>query len=162
MTTPQADVAGPLSPGLQSASRTVSGFMDGDGLENSRMSHSVASRRVSSKRFNMMESTAISRVVSSHKRRNVDELGTSTSSKIVNTTYVSLMDWISSQRMSLLPPEGSDYDKVLAWAQLFIESLNSFDTAIEEFAGDSYLAAQLVYGFCAMLLEVCSSYQQRI
>lgn len=57
--------------------------------------------------------------------------------------------------MSQLPPEGSSYDKVLAWAQLFVERLNSFDMAIEEFAGDSYLAAQLAYGYCALLLQVC-------
>jgi hypothetical protein len=56
--------------------------------------------------------------------------------------------------MSLLPPEGSDYDKVLAWAQLFVDRLHHFDVEIEQFAGDSYLAAQLSYGFCAMLLEV--------
>jgi hypothetical protein len=60
--------------------------------------------------------------------------------------------------MSKLPPEGSSYDKVLAWAQLFVERLHSFDLAIENFAGDSYLAAQLAYGYCAILLEVRFSF----
>ena len=57
--------------------------------------------------------------------------------------------------MSQLPPEGSSYDRVLAWAQLFVERLHSFDVEIEEFAGDSYLAAQLAYGYCALMLDVC-------
>jgi hypothetical protein len=58
--------------------------------------------------------------------------------------------------MSLLLPEGSSYDKVLAWAHLFVERLHSFDMAIGGFASDSYLAAQLAYGYCAILLEVQS------
>lgn len=66
------------------------------------------------------------------------------------------MDWIRNQRMTLLPPEGSDYDKVLAWAALFVERLNHFDLAIDEFAGESEVAAQMAYGYCAMLLEVSS------
>jgi hypothetical protein len=102
-------------------------------------------------------------VVSSLKRRHADELGTSTSSGLLNTTHETLLDWIRTQRMNLLPPEGSDYDKVLAWAQLFINRLHSFDVGIEEFAGDSYLAAQLAYGYCFMLLQVClrAAYQGR-
>lgn len=56
--------------------------------------------------------------------------------------------------MSMLPAEGSGYDKVLSWAQLFVERLHSFEAAIEGFAGDSYLAAQLAYGYCVVLLEV--------
>jgi hypothetical protein len=62
--------------------------------------------------------------------------------------------------MSHLPPEGSSYDKVLAWAQLFVERLHSFDVAIGRFEGNSWLAAQLSYGYCAMLLEVCADIYQ--
>jgi hypothetical protein len=99
--------------------------------------------------------TNITSVVESLKRRNGDELGSSASSQFINgVSYASLLDWIRGQRMSLLPPEGSPYDKVLAWAQLFIERIHSFDLAIEPFAGDSFLAAELAYGYCNMLLEV--------
>jgi hypothetical protein len=56
--------------------------------------------------------------------------------------------------MRKLPPEGSRYDKALVWAALFIERVHSFDIGIEQFAGDSHLAAQLSYGYCASLLEL--------
>ena len=56
--------------------------------------------------------------------------------------------------MRKLPPEGSSYDKALVWAALFVERVHSFDLGIEHFAGDSHLAAQLSYGYCANLLEV--------
>lgn len=120
---------------------------------------SIQSPRVTSRRFASIGTTNISSVVNSLQRRSGDELGANASSRIVNTTYESILEWIRSERMSLLPPEGSDYDKVLAWAQLFVERLHSFDLEIEQFAGDSYLAAQLSYGYCAMLLEVCDLYE---
>lgn len=103
-----------------------------------------------------MGTSNISNVVDVIKRRSGDELGANASARLSNASYESLLEWISTQRMSNLPPEGSSYDKVLAWAQLFVERLHSFDLAIEEFAGDSYLAAQLAYGYCTILLEVCS------
>ncbi|KAK1138393.1 hypothetical protein N8T08_002640 [Aspergillus melleus] len=143
----------PLSPTILSPSRRVSGFLDSDSISNNGLSRSFTSRRVSSRKFNN-ETSNISNVVYSLKRRSGDELGTSASSKLLNATHASLLDWIRAQRMSNLPPEGSSYDKVLAWAQLFVERLHSFDLAIEEFAGDSYLAAQLAYGYCAILLEL--------
>ncbi|KAF9883415.1 hypothetical protein FE257_003498 [Aspergillus nanangensis] len=143
-------VLGPFSPG----SRQVSGFFDSDKISNAGMSNSFMSRRVSSRKFNRVETTHISSVVSFLKSRSGDELGHATTAQFANASHDSLLDWIRSQRMSLLPAEGSDYDKVLAWAQLFVERLNSFDLAIEDFAGDSYLATQLAYGYCAMLLEV--------
>lgn len=109
---------------------------------------------MSSKRFSRGETTNISEVVSSLKHRSGDELGPAVSSQLLGASESSVLEWIRGQRMTLLPPEGSDYDKVLAWAQLFVERLHSFDLAIEDFAGDSYLAAQLAYGYCFMLLEV--------
>ena len=72
----------------------------------------------------------------------------------MDTSHETLLEWIRSQRMSNVPAEGSSYDKVLAWAQLFAERLHDFDLAIEDFAGDSYYASQLAYGYCAILLEV--------
>ncbi|EEP82083.1 conserved hypothetical protein [Uncinocarpus reesii 1704] len=110
--------------------------------------------RVIPRRYNSTATTNISNVVTSLQRRTGEDLGTSASSKLPTVTYATIMEWIRSERMGLMPPEGSDYDKVLAWAQLFVGRLHSFDLAIEQFAGDSYLAAQVSYGYCAMLLEL--------
>ncbi|KAJ5622922.1 hypothetical protein N7490_011527 [Penicillium lividum] len=87
-------------------------------------------------------------------QRSGNELGAHASSKLMNSSYESLKEWIRIQRMSHLPPEGSSYDKVLSWALLFIERLHHFDSNINKFAGDSYLATQLSYGYCGMLLEL--------
>lgn len=112
----------------------------------------VLTRKVSTASF-----SHISHVVHAIKQRSVEELGGSSSasnSAIFTATYESLLEWISQQRMSELPAEGSSYDKVLAWAELFADRLHSFDYAVQEFAGDSYLAAQLSYGYCSLLLNV--------
>ncbi|CAH0041095.1 unnamed protein product [Clonostachys rhizophaga] len=110
--------------------------------------------RASSRKMSMVDTSNISNVVYSLRRRSSEELGSTTSSKLLGASHESILDWISTQRMSHLPPEGSSHDKVLAWAQLFVERLNSFDLAISEFAGDSYIATQLAYGYCAILLEL--------
>jgi hypothetical protein len=107
-------------------------------------------------------SSNISGVIQSLQHRSGDELGID-SYALLNTSYYSIIEWIRAQRMNHLPAEGSSYDKVLAWAQLFVERLNKFDENIQGFAGDNYLAAQMSYGYCYMLLQVCgnqlSSYQ---
>lgn len=118
------------------------------------MSRQASASRLSMKKFAAGTSN-ISNVVFALQRGCSQELGHGAATKLLDTTYESIIDWIGAQRMSHLPAEGSSYDKVLAWTQLFVERLHSFDLAIEEFAGDSYLAAQLAYGYCAILLDVC-------
>ncbi|KAJ5660948.1 uncharacterized protein N7484_000320 [Penicillium longicatenatum] len=93
-------------------------------------------------------------LVHSLYQRSGNELGAHASSRLMNSSYESLKEWIRVQRMSHLPPEGSNYDKVLSWALLFIERLHHFDSNINKFAGDSYLATQLSYGYCGMLLDL--------
>lgn len=139
-------------PGNSRQVSTISTMFDNDSVSNNGRS----SRRESlmPRKLNGAGNSNITSVVQSLHRRSGDELGTSASSALLNTSYVSILEWIRAERMSHLPPEGSSYDKVLGWAQLFVERLHSFDSAIQEFAGDSYLAAQLSYGYCAMLLEV--------
>ena len=137
-----------------SSSRQVSGAHDGDSVISGAAR--TLQSRVTSRKFSSMGTTNISSVVASLQRRSGDELGSSASSRLLTATYHTIWEWIRSERMSLLPPEGSDYDKVLAWAQLFVDRLHSFDEEIERFAGDSYLAAQMSYGYCSMLLEVSS------
>ncbi|KAJ6191057.1 hypothetical protein N7519_001078 [Penicillium mononematosum] len=97
------------------------------------------------------EDTTLADVVNSLARRGSDDL---TGSRVSDTDYASLLEWIRCERMRKLPPEGSRYDKALVWAALFIERVHSFDIGIEQFAGDSHLAAQLSYGYCASLLEL--------
>lgn len=90
-------------------------------------------------------------VVSSLAHRNSDD---SAAFRVSDTDYASLLEWIRCERMKKLPPEGSSYDKALVWAALFVERVHSFDLGIEQFAGDSHLAARLSYGYCASLLEL--------
>ncbi|TLD15231.1 hypothetical protein PspLS_10631 [Pyricularia sp. CBS 133598] len=111
-------------------------------------------RKMGSRNSSTANASSISNVVYSIKRRSSEELGSNISAQLLSATHESVLDWISAQRMSDLPPEGSSYDKVLAWAQLFVDRLHSFDHAVQEFAGDSYLAAQLAYGYCSLLLEL--------
>lgn len=76
-------------------------------------------------------------------------------SRLIGADYETILEWVSSERMRKLPAEGSSYDKVLVWARLFVERLHSFDLAVESFAGDNHMAAQLAYVHCASLLGVC-------
>ncbi len=121
--------------------------------------HTLAERRFLSPRVSGPPQSPrvsnISKVVYALKLRSDNELGSGMSARLLSYTYDSIRDWIGTQRISYLPPEGSSYDKVLAWAHLFVERLHSFDMAITEYPGDSHLAAQLAYGYCAILLEVC-------
>lgn len=139
---------------LPGNSRQVSGIsamFDNDSISN----YGRSSRRESgiARKHNGAGTSHISSVVQSLHRRSGDEPGVDTYA-LLNTRYQDIRDWIRHERMSHLPAEGSSYDKVLAWAQLFIERLNKFDENIQGFAGDSYLAAQLSYGYCYMLLQV--------
>ena len=118
------------------------------------VSRQASSSRLSMKKISSAGTSNISNVVFSLQRGCSHELGHGEATKLGNTTYDSIVDWIGAERMSHLPAEGSSYDKVLAWTQLFVERLHSFDLAIEEFAGDSHLAAQLAYGYCSILLDV--------
>lgn len=145
----------PVSPRSYEFS-VFSDHTDGSVSNGTSPSQTIYHHRTSSKRLSRGSSTNISNVVSSLKHRSGDELGPAAISQLVNAKHTTLLDWIRGQRLTLLPPEGSDYDKVLAWAQLFIERLHLFDLAIGQFESNSYLAAQLSYGYCAMLLEVSS------
>ncbi|KAK7968748.1 NACHT domain protein [Apiospora saccharicola] len=93
-------------------------------------------------------------VVSTLERRSVMELGSEISAQIMGESHVSILNWIAAQRMTHLPAEGSNWDKVLAWTQLFTESLHSFQMSMEGFAGDSGKVTQVAYGYCAILLKL--------
>lgn len=95
--------------------------------------------------------TTLADVVHSLAHRGGQDL---TASRVADANYTSLLEWIRCERMKKLPPEGSSYDKALVCAALFVDRVHSFDLGIEQFAGDSHLAAQLSYCYCASLLEV--------
>jgi hypothetical protein len=148
----------PASPTLFSPGSPTQGkqfyYARDEGVTNSSV-HRYVSR--TSRRMSTVDTSSLTNVVQLLTRRSSDDFGSGASSTLMNTSHDYLLDWISSQRMSHLPPEGSSYDKVLGWAQLFAERLHSFDQAIEQFAGESNIATQLSYGYCALLLEVYSS-----
>ena len=159
LTSPISPVPGNLSSSFYSerpgGSRQVSSFsahFDSDNISQNGRS----SRRESFMPRKMVNGgSSIGTLVQSLYQRSGVELGSDASSKLMNTSYESLKEWIRIQRMSHLPPEGSSYDKVLAWAQLFIDRLHHFDSSVNEhLSQDSYLATQMSYGYCRLLLEV--------
>lgn len=109
------------------------------------------SRHEATAMFSGGGNTTLTNVVHSLAR---GDSGEETASGVADADYASLLEWIRCERMKKLPPEGSSYDKALVWAALFVERVHSFDSGIEQFAGDSRLAAQLSYCYCASLLEV--------
>ncbi|KAJ5833009.1 NACHT domain protein [Penicillium riverlandense] len=122
-------------PGNSRQVSSISAIFDSDSISNS--DHHSRRESYMRKKANGVGYSNITSVVQSLHRRSGDELGTTASSKLLDISHASLIEWI-----------------LLGWAQLFVERLNSFDSAIHDFAGDSYLAAQLSYGYCAMLLEL--------
>ncbi|PWY66488.1 NACHT domain protein [Aspergillus sclerotioniger CBS 115572] len=137
----------PLSPTSLFGPRRASDILEQENYTNT-VFQAGTSRRGSRKLSG--GNTSLADVVNSLARRSSDAMMTS---KITDADYASLLEWIRSDRMHKLPPEGSSYDKALVWAALFVERLHSFDSAIEQFAGDSHMAAQLAYVHCASLLE---------
>ncbi|KAI1854293.1 hypothetical protein JX266_001434 [Neoarthrinium moseri] len=135
-------------------SRQVSGMLESRLLRANGGPRRDMSKQLLRQASMTMDTSTITSVVYSLKRRSDNELGHDVSARLMGETHDSILDWIGAQRMSHLPPEGSSYDKVLAWTQLFVERLHSFEIAIEDFAADSGVAAHLAYGYCAILLEL--------
>jgi hypothetical protein len=150
-----AAVVAPAMPAMTSSftSSERRTFQESRSIHSSSISYRESGKR-SNRNIPSIDTASISNVVYSLQRRSGDELGSSTSTKLLDQTYDTVREWIAAQRMSHLPPEGSSYDKVLTWTQLFVERINSFDEAIQGFARDSYLASQLAYGYCSILLNV--------
>lgn len=142
----------PVSPNSLYGPRRVSTVLEhNDGLSGAIQSPPT---RRNSRKASSGEASNLADLVDLLTRQTTDEMDAVLSTELMNATYPVLLEWIRSERMSKLPPEGSSYDRVLVWASLFVERLHSFELALEEFAGDSPMAAQLAYGHCAVLLEV--------
>lgn len=155
----------PLSPLYNSfGSRQFSSgsaMFESDSLSHNGMSRSTRRESGIPRKLNGAGHSNISNVVNSLYRSTGDEIGASASSRLMNCTHISIVEWIRHQRLSHMPPEGSSYDKVLGWAQLFIERLHSFEVNIQPFAHDSWMAAQLSYGYCDLLLQVSFNFLSR-
>lgn len=141
----------PVSPSSLLGPRRVSSVLEHNHVSNGA-AQSPPSRR-GSRKPSTGEASKLADLVNSLTLQ-TDGMDDVLSKELMNASYPVLLEWIRSERMSKLPPEGSAYDRVLVWASLFVERLHSFELAIEEFAGDSPMAAQLAYGHCAVLLEV--------
>ncbi|PYH42905.1 NACHT domain protein [Aspergillus saccharolyticus JOP 1030-1] len=142
----------PLSSTALFGTRRASDILEQEGY--STVMQTSTSRRAS-RTLSGGGSSTLADVVSSLTRRSSDAVS---STQITDADYATLLEWIRAERMRKLPPEGSSYDKALVWAALFVERLHSFDTALQQFAGDSHMAAQLAYVHCASLLETTHRY----
>ncbi|PYH76863.1 NACHT domain protein [Aspergillus uvarum CBS 121591] len=138
----------PLSTTALFGNRRASDILEQEGYTTTYQS---STSRRGSRALTGGGGSTLADVVSSLTRRSSDAM---ISSSITDADYATLLEWIRAERMRKLPPEGSSYDKALVWAALFVERLHSFDTALEQFAGDSHMAAQLAYVHCASLLEL--------
>lgn len=98
------------------------------------------------------------------RKKSMAELGAGVHQSISDVSYVKFLQWIRSERLTTLPHEGSQWDKVLIRALYFAEQLHKFDQAIQSFALDSQVAAAIGYGHARLLLEVrpsCCHYLDR-
>lgn len=145
----QAHVHSSFEPPTTSFTHTrwVPGIPDENGA--STISSSFRSRASSSETSTALND--LSRTLEYRKSHMMDPVS------INSGSHERILDWIRSERMRKLPPEGSSYDKVLVRARLFVERLHSFELGIQPFAGDSQTATQLAYIYCASLLRVCSA-----
>ena len=87
------------------------------------------------------------------KRKSASELGAGISDTTEKVSFIDLVQWVRTERLSTLPHKGSRWDTVLIRALYFAERLNGFDSALKGHALDSEPAAQLGYGHMKLLLE---------
>ncbi|KAH7137970.1 NACHT domain-containing protein [Dendryphion nanum] len=88
------------------------------------------------------------------KKKSMSELGAGVFQGVADVSFVKLLEWIQSERLTTLPHKGSRWDRVLIRALYFAEQLHKFDTAIQGFALDSHAAATLGHGHAQLLLEL--------
>jgi len=88
------------------------------------------------------------------KRKSASELGAGISDNLDKVSFIDLVEWIRSERLSALPHKGSKWDTVLIRSLYFAERLHAFEAVLKGHALDSDLAAQLGYGHVRLLLEL--------
>lgn len=135
-------------PGNSRHVSAISSVFESDDVSNSGRS----SRRepFTPRKVNGSSNANINSLIQSLSSDSGVKLGNAASA-LMDTDYGTITSWIRHERMSYLPPAGSHYDKVLSWAEFFVDRLRDFDNAIHD---DSYLAANFAYGYCGLLLEL--------
>jgi hypothetical protein len=141
------------SPDNSSQLRNVQQRLNGGSPVNTRASPiSPAIRR---SLFNSNDkNSAIQDTVTVLKKKSMSELGAGVSQSITDASFINLVEWIRSERLTTLPHKGSRWDKVLIRALYFAEQLHGFEKAAQDIAFDSTAVAQLGYGHARLLLQV--------
>jgi hypothetical protein len=104
--------------------------------------------------FHALRETSTTVVVQCKK-----ELGAKAESVLTGTLDVDgLLEFIAAERLRSMPHQGSKWDKVLKWAESFARRVDVFACSISRFTDQSSEAAQLIWGGCKLLLQVCGYY----
>lgn len=97
----------------------------------------------------LLQSTA-----SSLEKRSIAELGSGAVESISTTSFVNLVEFIGTERLSSLPHKGSKWDKVLMRALYFAEQQHGFEKMVKSFGTEDISAVSLGYGYARLLLKV--------
>ena len=82
------------------------------------------------------------------------KLGAGLSTNVFDTSFVGLLEWIRSERLTRIPHKGGAWDRVLSAAQYFAEQVQSLHLTTQNFTAGTDSAATLVFGQCLLLLEL--------
>jgi len=96
----------------------------------------------------------VRRTVITTRTKLIADLSHVDSHYIDSMSVESILDWVSSERLTYMPQRGSRWDKVLKWAEFFSLQISGYEKAISSFVPDSGAAAQLIWASCKILLEV--------
>lgn len=84
------------------------------------------------------------------------ELGSRADDVLSGTpTFDSLLDFIATERLRMMPRKGSKWDEVLMWGESFARNVDMYSHSISSFMVYSWESARLVWGSCRFLLQVC-------
>ena len=59
-----------------------------------------------------MQSSALDEATVAIQRRSAKELGNESTTRVLSTDFMALVEWIHNERLMSLPKEGSSWDKV--------------------------------------------------
>ena len=82
------------------------------------------------------------------------ELGYGVLDSITQTSFINLVEYIGTERLTSLPHKGGKWDKVLIRALYFAEQQYGFEKMMKSFGAEDNAAANLGYGYCKLLLEL--------
>ena len=69
-------------------------------------------------------------------------------------TFDDFLDALENERLRHMPHDGSEWDKVLRWAESFAEYMYMFHESVKSFMEHSEEATRLIWGSCLSLLQV--------